>query len=94
VARAGQQVQGDQGRLGDRITVGVLAKAFPRQLVEEAVDAAGAREQRSRMLPAWLTVYFVLGLALFIPSAPGNRRVPCQATLSLFQWERVAWSLA
>jgi transposase IS4-like protein/DDE family transposase len=72
VARAGQQVQGDQGRLGDRISVGVLAKAFPRQAVEEAVDAAGAREQRSRMLPAWLTVYFVLALALFMDMGAGR----------------------
>ena len=72
MARAGQQAQGDRGGLGDRITVGVLAKAFPRQAVEEAVDAAGAREQRSRMLPAWLTVYFVLGLALFMDRGAGR----------------------
>ncbi len=58
--------------LGDRISVGVLAKAFPRQAVEEAVDAAGAREQRNRMLPAWLTVYFVLGLALFMNMGAGR----------------------
>ncbi len=72
MARAGQQAQGDRGGLGDRITVGVLAKAFPRQAVEEAVDAAGARERRSRMLPAWLTVYFVLGLALFMDRGAGR----------------------
>ena len=64
MARAGQQALHDQGGLGDRISVGLLAKAFPREAVEEAVEAAGAREQRNRMLPAWLTVYFVLGLAL------------------------------
>jgi hypothetical protein len=39
--------------------VGVLAKAFPRETVEAVVDAAGAREQRRQMLPAWLTVYYV-----------------------------------
>lgn len=62
----------DQGGLGDRISVGVLAKAFPREAVDEAVEAAGAREQRSRMLPAWLTVYFVLGLALFMDMGAGR----------------------
>jgi hypothetical protein len=72
VARAGQQVLRDEGRLEDRISVGVLARAFPRQAVEEAIDAAGAREQRNRMLPAWLTVYFVLALALFMDMGAGR----------------------
>src|ERR1039457_3057121 len=62
MARAGQQVLRDDGRLEARSSVGVLARAFPREAVEEAIDAAGAREQRNRMLPAWLTVYFVLAL--------------------------------
>ena len=56
----------DEGGLGDRISVGVLARAFPREAVEEVIDAAGAREQRRRMLPAWLTLYFTLALALFM----------------------------
>lgn len=72
MARAGQQVLREDGRLEDRISVGVLARAFPRQSVEEAIDAAGAREQRSRMLPAWLTVYFVLALALFMDMGAGR----------------------
>src|ERR1019366_134682 len=72
MARAGQQVLREAGRLEDRISVGVLARAFPRQAVEEAIDAAGAREQRNRMLPAWLTVYFVLALALFTDMGAGR----------------------
>jgi hypothetical protein len=52
MARAGQQVLQQDGRLEDRISAGMLARAFPRQAVEEAIDAAGAREQRNRMLPA------------------------------------------
>jgi Insertion element 4 transposase N-terminal/Transposase DDE domain len=62
----------DEGGPGDRISVGVLARAFPREAVEEAVDAAGARERRSRLLPAWLTVYFVLALALFMDMGAGR----------------------
>jgi hypothetical protein len=40
--------------------------SFPRGLVDEVIGAAGAREQRRRVLPAWLTLYFVLALALFM----------------------------
>jgi hypothetical protein len=63
MARPGQRVLRDENRLEDRISVGVVAKAFPRQVVEEVVEAAGAREQRRRMLPAWLVVYYVLALS-------------------------------
>jgi Insertion element 4 transposase N-terminal/Transposase DDE domain len=66
VARAGQRAGAAEGGLEDRISVGVLARAFPREAVEEVIDAAGAREQRRRMLPAWLTLYFTLALALFM----------------------------
>ena len=66
MARAGQRAGAAEGGLEDRISVGVLARAFPREAVEEVIDAAGAREQRRRMLPAWLTLYFTLALALFM----------------------------
>jgi hypothetical protein len=66
VARAGQQARDEDGGLEDRISVGVLARAFPRELVDEVIDAAGRREQRRRVLPAWLTLYFTLALALFM----------------------------
>jgi hypothetical protein len=62
----------EDGRLEDRISVGVLAKAFPREVVEQVIDAAGAREQRNRMLPAWLTVYFTVALALFMDMGAGR----------------------
>lgn len=67
MARAGQRmVRDDEGGLADRITVGVLAKTFPRELVESVIEEAGAREKRRRMLPAWVVVYYVLALALFM----------------------------
>ena len=66
MARAGQQAGEADGGLEDRISVGVLAKAFPRELVDEVIDAAGARGRRRRVLPAWLTLYFTLALALFM----------------------------
>ena len=66
MARAGQQVVVDEGGLADRISVGALVKAFPRGCVEAVIDAAGVREKRVRMLPAWVVVYYVLTLALFM----------------------------
>src|SRR6516165_12110916 len=64
--RAGQRAREDEGGLEDRVSVGVLARAFPRELVDEVIEAAGARERRRRVLPAWLTLYFTLALALFM----------------------------
>jgi hypothetical protein len=72
MGRAGQQVVRDEGGLEDRISVGVLARAFPRARVEAVVEAAKAREQRTRMLPSWLVVYYVLALALFMDMGGGR----------------------
>jgi hypothetical protein len=51
--------------LPDRVSVGALTRAFPPELVDEVVGLTGAREQRRRLLPARLVVYFVLALWLF-----------------------------
>lgn len=51
--------------LTDRIGIGVLARLVPRELVDEVIVEAGRREQRKRLLPARVVVYFVMGLALF-----------------------------
>ena len=45
--------------------VGVLTRAFPPDLVDEVIELTGTRERRRRLLPARLTVYFVLALRLF-----------------------------
>ncbi|MDR3107354.1 MAG: transposase domain-containing protein, partial [Bifidobacteriaceae bacterium] len=37
----------------------------PAEAVDAAVEALGRREERSRLLPARVVVYFNLGLALF-----------------------------
>jgi hypothetical protein len=46
----------------------VLTATFPRQLVDEVIDETGRREQRTRLLPAHLTVYYVLAMSLFSSS--------------------------
>jgi hypothetical protein len=52
----------------DLIGVGLLAAAFPPSLIDAVVAEAGARELRHRKLPAWVVVYFVMALALFMHS--------------------------
>jgi transposase IS4-like protein/DDE family transposase len=51
--------------LSDRIAVGVLTRVFPPGLVDEVIAEAGRVEQRSRVLPARVVVYFVLAMCLF-----------------------------
>ena len=51
------------GWLPDRISVGVLTRAFPPDLVDEVIGATGTQEVRRRLLPTRLVVYFVLACA-------------------------------
>ena len=52
-------------RLSDRVAIGLLTRVFPSAVVDAAVAAAGRGEVRSRLLPARLTVYYVLAMCLF-----------------------------
>lgn len=63
--RAGQVRVEPGRRLSDRVALGVLTATFPRPLVDEVIEATGRREQRNRLLPAHLTVYYVLAMTLF-----------------------------
>jgi hypothetical protein len=65
VAHDGSEGLSPDGWLPDRISIGVLTRAFPPELVDEVIDLTGTREQRRRLLPARLMVYFVLALWLF-----------------------------
>ena len=56
--------QTDQ-RLSDHISIGVLTRVFPPGLVDRVVAEAGRGEQRQRLLPARVVVYYVLGLGLY-----------------------------
>ena len=66
MGRPGQKVIGDEDALAERISLGLLARAFPRATVEAVVEAANAREQRTRMLPSWLVVYYVLAQMIIL----------------------------
>lgn len=49
----------------DRIALGALTSTFPPELVDQVIEQTGRVEQRRRLLPARVVVYYVLALALF-----------------------------
>jgi hypothetical protein len=51
-------------RLSDLVSVGLLTRVFPPDLVDEVIAAAGRTEQRHRSLPARVMAYFAVGMAL------------------------------
>lgn len=56
---------GSSLRLTDAISLGVLAEVIGRDLIEDVLDEAGRREQRTRRLPAHVMVRFCLAMCLF-----------------------------
>jgi Insertion element 4 transposase N-terminal len=52
-------------RLGDRVAIGALTATFPPELVDRVLAQTGRTEQRRRLLPARMVVYYLLALALF-----------------------------
>jgi len=69
VPRAGQLKPLSDSRLTDHISIGVLTRVFPPELVDSVVAEAGRRERRQRLLPARVVVYYVLAMALFADSS-------------------------
>ncbi|MGH3687202.1 MAG: IS4 family transposase [Pseudonocardiaceae bacterium] len=53
------------GRLTDHVAIGVLSGLIHRDIVDDAINECKKREQRSRLLPAHVVVYYVLALNLF-----------------------------
>ena len=62
--RAGWVKPESPRRLSDVVSVGVVTKVFPAELVDEVIAECGRREQRHRSLPAQTMAYFAIGLAL------------------------------
>ncbi|MFD9372363.1 transposase domain-containing protein [Streptomyces sp. NPDC060020] len=63
--RAGQSRKAADDALADRISVGLIIRTFPPELVDAAVASCGRTEVRQRLLPSRTTVYFVLAICLF-----------------------------
>jgi len=56
----------DGSRITDYISLGVVAKTFPRPLIEEILRQTGRESARQRDLPAHVVVYYVIALALYM----------------------------
>jgi len=56
----------DGSRITDYISLGVVAKTFPRPLIEEILRRTGRESARQRDLPAHVVVYYVIALALYM----------------------------
>ena len=51
--------------MSDLVSVGVLTRVFPPELVDEVIAGAGRTERRHRSLPARVMAYFSIGMALY-----------------------------
>jgi len=63
--RAGWKKPESDRRLSDLVSVGVLTRVFPPDLVDEVIAEVGRTEQRHRALPARVMAYFSIGMALY-----------------------------
>ena len=64
MARAGWVKPCSDRRLSDLVSVGLLARVFPPEVVDEVIAECGRTEQRHRSLPARTMAYFAIGMAL------------------------------
>jgi len=56
-------------RITDYISLGVVAKAFPRDHIEKVLISTGRTSARQRDLPAHVVVYYVIALALYMQTS-------------------------
>ena len=70
-------------RITDYISLGVVAKTFPLEKVRAALTATKKESMRLRDLPAHVTVYYVIALALYMQS---SYREVLRCLLEGIQW--------
>lgn len=63
--RAGWVKPSSDRRLSDLVSVGVLTRVFPPEVVDAVIADAGRIEQRNRVFPARVMAYFSIGMALY-----------------------------
>src|SRR5450432_374338 len=56
-------------RITDYISLGVIAKFFPAEKIQEVLQQTGRASIRERDLPAHVVVYYVIALALYMRSS-------------------------
>jgi hypothetical protein len=70
-------------RLTDYISLGVLAKTFPREQIDHVLTQTGRASRRHRELPAHVVVYYVIALALYMQA---SYREVLRCLLEGLQW--------
>lgn len=70
-------------RLTDQISLGVLTRVFPAEVVDAVLARTGALEQRNPLLPSLLMVYCVMVLTLF---SNGSMRKSCTTLRAGMEW--------
>ena len=81
------------GQLSDYLSLGVIARIYGRDLVDDVLLETRSKEKRQRLLPARLVVYYVIALALFFGEAYEEVMRKMVGGLRLVSaWER-AWKV-
>jgi hypothetical protein len=70
-------------RITDYISLGVVTRTFPLDKIRAALEATGKESVRQRDLPAHVTVYYVIALALYMQS---SYREVLRCLLEGIQW--------
>jgi len=60
------------GRIAEHMSIGVLARTYPRERVREILERMGLQSRRVRDLPAEALVYYVIALGLFMAVSTGE----------------------
>lgn len=63
--RSGWKKPESDRRLSDLVSVGLLTRVFPADVVDRVIADAGRTQVRSRSLPARVVAYFSIGMALY-----------------------------
>ena len=69
--------------MSDHVSLGVLTRVFPPDVVDAVIARTGALEQRNRLLPSRLMVYYVMSLALF---SNGSYEEVMRSLLAGMEW--------
>jgi len=59
-------------RVSDHISLGVIAKTFPPDRVQQVLTETGKASERERDLPAQVMVYYAIAMALYMGSSTSS----------------------
>ena len=60
------------GRVAEHLSIGLLARCYPRKDIRSVLEAHGRQSRRVRDLPADLVVHYVIALGLFMAVSTGE----------------------